>query len=191
MHFVKGWCFKIATVLRMVRVLRTLRILKLSRYSRGLRILGTTLYRSARVLTLLVMFQMVLAITFGSFVYYLDIGRSSSVIWGHQRSNWINSDDSNAKQIRSIPEGIWWSLITMTTVGYGDKIPVSFSGKIAGSCCAMMGILCMSFPVPGLFSSFWISGVKNTGPRAGPIGLATDPSDPRWTRGSGPSTGAN
>jgi len=39
----------------------------------------------------------------------------------------------------------------MTTVGYGDKIPVSFGGKIAGSCCAMMGILCMSFPVPGLF----------------------------------------
>ena len=62
-----------------------------------------------------------------------------------------SSDDSNAKQIRSIPEGIWWSLITMTTVGYGDKIPVSFGGKIAGSCCAMMGILCMSFPVPGLF----------------------------------------
>lgn len=65
---------QIATVLRMVRVLRTLRILKLSRYSRGLRILGTTLYRSARVLTLLVIFQMVLAITFGSFVYYLDLG---------------------------------------------------------------------------------------------------------------------
>ena len=39
----------------------------------------------------------------------------------------------------------------MTTVGYGDKIPVSFGGKIAGSCCAMMGILCMSFPVPGVF----------------------------------------
>ena len=74
-----GSFFKIATVLRMVRVLRTLRILKLSRYSRGLRILGTTLYRSARVLTLLVMFQMVLAITFGSFVYYLDIGKSFSI----------------------------------------------------------------------------------------------------------------
>lgn len=52
---------QIATVLRMVRVLRTLRILKLSRYSRGLRILGTTLYRSARVLTLLVIFQVLLS----------------------------------------------------------------------------------------------------------------------------------
>lgn len=68
----------------------------------------------------------------------------------------MTSDDSNAKQIRSIPEGIWWSLITMTTVGYGDKIPVSFGGKIAGSCCAMMGILCMSFPVPGLFYMHFI-----------------------------------
>ena len=57
----------------------------------------------------------------------------------------------------------------MTTVGYGDKIPVSFSGKIAGSCCAMMGILCMSFPVPGLFSSFLrLRWRKNAGPRVGP-----------------------
>ena len=73
---------------------------------------------------------------------------------GRKKLNLVNMflDDSNAKQIRSIPEGIWWSLITMTTVGYGDKIPVSFGGKIAGSCCAMMGILCMSFPVPGRFS---------------------------------------
>ena len=73
----------------MVRVLRTLRILKLSRYSRGLRILGTTLYRSARVLTLLVMFQMVLAITFGSFVYYLDIGRSFSIVYDQIGSIWL------------------------------------------------------------------------------------------------------
>ena len=79
----KNWVIKIATVLRMVRVLRTLRILKLSRYSRGLRILGTTLYRSARVLTLLVMFQIVLAITFGSFVYYLDIGRVTFISHNH------------------------------------------------------------------------------------------------------------
>ena len=44
---------QMATFLRLVRILRMLRILKLSRYSRGLRILGMTLYRSARVLTLL------------------------------------------------------------------------------------------------------------------------------------------
>ena len=42
----------------------------------------------------------------------------------------------------------------MTTVGYGDQVPVSFPGKVAGACCAMMGILCMSFPVPVFVSHF-------------------------------------
>ena len=68
---------QLTTCLRLVRVVRTLRIVKLSRYSRGLRILGLTIYRSARVLTLLVMFQIVLAVTFGSFVYYMDMGQSN------------------------------------------------------------------------------------------------------------------
>lgn len=65
---------QVATFLRLVRIFRALRILKLSRYSRGLRMLGLTLSRSARVLSLLVMFQIVLAITFGSTVYFLDLG---------------------------------------------------------------------------------------------------------------------
>ena len=42
----------------------------------------------------------------------------------------------------------------MTTVGYGDQVPVSLPGKMAGACCAMMGILCMSFPVPVFVSHF-------------------------------------
>lgn len=97
--------FQITIVLRLVRILRSIRILKLSRYSRGLRILGLTLYRSARVLTLLVLFQIVLAVTFGSFVYYMDL-------------------NEERRQIKTIPEGIWWAIITMTTVGYGDVVPV-------------------------------------------------------------------
>ena len=71
-------------------------------------------------------------------------------------------------QLKSIPVGIWWALITMTTVGYGDVVPISLGiflsddeiltfllgGKIVGAICAMMGILCMSFPVPVFVSHF-------------------------------------
>ena len=63
-------------------------------------------------------------------------------------------EDYKQKQITSVPEGIWWALITMTTVGYGDKVPVTFGGRVAGAWCAMMGILCMSFPVPVFVSHF-------------------------------------
>ena len=42
----------------------------------------------------------------------------------------------------------------MTTVGYGDVVPVTIMGKVMGAGCAMMGILCMSFPVPVFVSHF-------------------------------------
>ena len=122
---------QMATFLRLVRILRMLRILKLSRYSRGLRILGMTLYRSARVLSLLVMFQVgkslnfifrifnhffkiVLAVTFGSLVFYME----------------FDAPDAIDIEITSIPEGIWFAIITMTTVGYGDVVPKTVMGKV-------------------------------------------------------------
>tara|TARA_B100001996_G_C18543813_1_gene548023 strand:- start:192 stop:383 length:192 start_codon:yes stop_codon:yes gene_type:complete len=42
----------------------------------------------------------------------------------------------------------------MTTVGYGDVVPVTLPGKLTGASCAIMGILCMSFPVPVFVSHF-------------------------------------
>uniref|UniRef100_H2ZIH9 BTB domain-containing protein n=1 Tax=Ciona savignyi TaxID=51511 RepID=H2ZIH9_CIOSA len=124
-----------ATILRTIRLVRMLRILKLSRYSRGFRILGLTLIRSTRVLFLLVCFQMVLAIVFSSVVYFVEY-------------------DAPGTQFTSIPDSFWWALITMTTVGYGDVVPITVLGKIAGASCAIMGILCISFPVPVIVSNF-------------------------------------
>ena len=62
-------------------------------------------------MTLLVLFQIVLAVTFGSFVYYMDLNEEK-------------------REIKTIPEGIWWAIITMTTVGYGDVVPVILNSTI-------------------------------------------------------------
>ncbi len=112
---------------RMLRVTRAFRVLKLSRYSRGLRILGETLRRSARVLSLLVMFQMVLAVTFASFVFHMD----AEYKWVQdQFMLWKIGLRDQPNSIKSIPDGIWWAIITMCTVGYGDVVPISLAGKI-------------------------------------------------------------
>jgi hypothetical protein len=65
------------------------------------------------------------------------------------------ADYSNSKsQFGSIIEAFWWSIVTMSTVGYGDYVPKSTLGKIVGVFCALMGILVIALPFPIIVSRF-------------------------------------
>lgn len=117
--------------LRILRLIRVFRIFKLSRHYRGLKVLGKTLKASLRELLLLTFFLLMGVIIFSSAVFYVESAHFSS-----------------------IPEAFWFSVVTMTTVGYGDKAPMSSWGKVIGSMCAIAGVLTLALPVPVIVSNF-------------------------------------
>lgn len=117
-----------------IRVIRVLRIFRLVRHSPGLWILIYTLRASFSELMLLVWFMGLGILLFSSLIYYVD----------------------DRDEFRSIPSGFWWTLITMTTVGYGDMYPKTTLGKIVGSCTAMAGVLMIGFTVPALVNNFML-----------------------------------
>eukprot|EP00794_Sanderia_malayensis_P005694 gene5694-6395_t len=121
--------------LRTLRLIRVFRIFKLSRYSGEMKILGKALTDSARELGILVFFIVLGVILFSSAVYYADASDAES-------------------QFKSIPGAFWWSIVTMTTVGYGDEVPKTVVGRLVGAACAMCGILVIAMPIPIIVNNF-------------------------------------
>ncbi|XP_067620745.1 voltage-gated potassium channel KCNC3 [Eurosta solidaginis] len=118
-------------------IVRIMRLFKLTRHSPGLRILIHTFKASAKELTLLVFFLVLGIVFFASLAYYAE-----------------KLQDNPENQFKSIPLGLWWAIVTMTTVGYGDVAPKTYPGMFVGALCALAGVLTIALPVPVIVSNF-------------------------------------
>ncbi|VDO24906.1 unnamed protein product [Onchocerca flexuosa] len=62
--------------------------------------------------------------------------------------------DNPENQFTSIPDGLWWAIITICTIGFGDMVPKTYLGMFVGSLCALMGVLTIALPVPVIVANF-------------------------------------
>ncbi|KAI4545398.1 hypothetical protein MG293_005664 [Ovis ammon polii] len=118
-----------------LRVFRVFRIFKFSRHSQGLRILGYTLKSCASELGFLLFSLTMAIIIFATVMFYAEKG-------------------TNKTNFTSIPAAFWYTIVTMTTLGYGDMVPSTIAGKIFGSICSLSGVLVIALPVPVIVSNF-------------------------------------
>ena len=121
-------------IIQMLRVLRICRVLRLARHYTGVKILVLALRASLRELAMLLIFVFIVMLIFSVTIYYAEFFHDET--------------------FQHIPQGFWWVIITLTTVGYGDMYPQTWVGYIVGSMCALTGILATGLPVPIIANNF-------------------------------------
>ena len=68
--------------------------------------------------------------------------------------NYFIENEEEGTGFTSIPQGMWWAVQTLTSLGYGDFWPHTLLGKIVGSMCAVCGVLVMALPIPIVVDNF-------------------------------------
>ncbi|XP_064619600.1 potassium voltage-gated channel protein egl-36-like [Lineus longissimus] len=127
---IAGVCFAIQT-------LRLIRLLKISRWVLGLRVFGLILKRSVHCLLTIIWLLVMGAVFFAFAAYIVDINSSSK-----------------GDGLPRVYEGLYFALITITTVGYGDVLPTTIGTRIVATACAIFGIILAGLSIPILGSSF-------------------------------------
>jgi voltage-gated potassium channel len=111
--------------LRVLRVLRVFRILKLAQYVQEASILTQALRASRHKITVFISTVLSVVVVMGSLMYMIEGAEGG---------------------FTSIPQGIYWAIVTMTTVGYGDLAPQSPFGKVLASVLMVVGYGVIAVP---------------------------------------------
>ncbi|KAG8229659.1 hypothetical protein J437_LFUL008592 [Ladona fulva] len=124
-----------ASALRGLRFFQILRMVRMDRRGGTWKLLGSVVYahRQELITTLYIGF---LGLVFASFLVYLA------------------EKDANSKAFSNFADALWWGVITLCTVGYGDAVPVTWQGKLIASFCALLGISFFALPAGILGSGF-------------------------------------
>ncbi|WP_440055180.1 ion transporter [Pseudoalteromonas sp. T1lg65] len=121
--------------LRFLRVIRLLRIFKLTRYSRAMQLLLAAFKEESSSLLAAFFIMNVVLIMASCGIYLLE-------------------HDIQPDKFGSIPKAMWWAMATLTTVGYGDVVPITPLGQLFGGVITLLSMGMVAIPTGLLASSF-------------------------------------
>jgi voltage-gated potassium channel len=113
-------------LLRAIRLLRIFRIFQLTHYLDESAVMGKALIKSLKRITVFLSVLVIAVTILGTIMYVLE-------------------HDAN-KGFKTIPQSIYWAIVTITTVGYGDVTPITYMGKIISSVIMMLGYALIAVP---------------------------------------------
>ena len=126
--------------LRAFRLLRLIRVLKIGRYSESVKLFGRVLNAKKAELFTAIFVIFILLIISSSLLYYVE-------------------HEAQPDKFKNIPEAMWWGVVTLTTVGYGDIYPITPLGKFFASLISLLGIGLFAMPT-GILSAGFVEEIK-------------------------------
>ena len=121
--------------LRILLVLRIVRFFKIARYSPAMRSLLDVLYRERRAL-------------FGCLVITMGTALVAAALM-HLAEGKVQPD-----KLGTIPDALWWAIVTLGTIGYGDVVPITALGKIIATGTIFLGLIMIALPVGIIATAF-------------------------------------
>jgi len=168
--------------LRILRLSRAARLIKLGKYSQGIRLVTNAMEKSLDALQLFGLVLTLVLVVFSSGIYYTErgdwIGSVCPAAWYSQFTPGFNATTSSvhclhdkyyrtdirvgkSNQIerypsvfQSIPQSFWWTIVTLTTVGYGDMFPYTGMGKVVGVMTMIVGLIMLALPLSIIGTNF-------------------------------------
>ncbi|TCR63420.1 cyclic nucleotide-gated ion channel [Bosea sp. BK604] len=121
--------------LKILMIFRLLRFFKLGRYSPGMASLGAALAAERKALTACLVILIGVMLLSATLMHFAE-------------------HDVQPDKFGTIPDAMWWAIVTLTTVGYGDAYPISAAGKVVASLTAVMGLVMLALPVGIVATAF-------------------------------------
>jgi voltage-gated potassium channel len=122
--------------LRIFRLMALFRMFKIARYLHALKIFRAVLNDRREQLVLSFLFILFILVVISFIMFYVE-------------------NEAQPEKFGSIPDTMWWGIATLTTVGYGDVVPVTSLGKFLGGIFAIAGVGLLALPAGILSSGFF------------------------------------
>lgn len=135
---------------RAVRLLRIVRVLKMGRYAEAIFTLFAVFRKKQEQLAMASFILALLLIVSASAIYFVEHQTIFEVLPDGTTRATVNPEDP----FHSIPSSMWWAVVTLTTVGYGDVVPQTALGKLIAAMVALLGVGFVAIPTGIIAAGF-------------------------------------
>lgn len=139
------------------RILQLAELFKLQSYQRAVKVISNTILHTYKTFFFLYWFVMLLVVVFGAVMFALERGELT-VNDEHPEGEYLRWNiERTYKEVspfRSLAASMWYTLVSITTVGYGDIVPTTVAGRAIGSFLLLISFLIVALPITVIGEAF-------------------------------------